>query len=430
MFLLFPSIFLSKSSRDRCEDNKLKLQTLKCVFPLSCPKAEQLDAKQFVKIVGGNNASVLVQCKVLEAVERLPRMQAYLPLQRNILVDQESIFDRNPYFGEDDDGKFIKDLKAKNKPKEKIHQEELPLIDEIIFKDLAEHSLDLLDGAVFEGEINVYEAIARILRAKSSPQELRSKFKSLGKEEKPRTLQSIDNHESSENNFEQTLQTFQSKFCCRCFFYNCLLHKEPLMPKTNRSKHYGVQISKEPCSEHCYKNEDNDEGVSMVDAGSHDEVWSGSDISLFNVLRQTFGNDSCYIADILKVKTCRQVEAFAKKLNESAAGGSGDIQDFVGDKIIKKKPGTSKALKKKALRTNAKIKKAGCECQINCQMSSNHTCKNASIQRGMKKHLLLGKSDVSGWGVFTKNVIEKNEFISVRSRTSSMIIRLAFYNII
>uniref|UniRef100_A0A3B0QYA7 [histone H3]-lysine(27) N-trimethyltransferase n=1 Tax=Psoroptes ovis TaxID=83912 RepID=A0A3B0QYA7_PSOOV len=42
----------------------------------------------------------------------------------------------------------------------------------------------------------------------------------------------------------------------------------------------------------------------------------------------------------------------------------------------------------------------------------NVRCKNIAIQRGLKKKLILGVSDIAGWGIFLNDTAEKNDFIS------------------
>uniref|UniRef100_A0A668AAU6 [histone H3]-lysine(27) N-trimethyltransferase n=1 Tax=Myripristis murdjan TaxID=586833 RepID=A0A668AAU6_9TELE len=204
--------------------------------------------------------------------------------------------------------------------------------------------------------------------------------------------------------------------------------------------------------------------------------WSGAEESLFRVLHGTYYNNFCSIARLIGTKNCKQVYEFAVKevLIHRVPLEDGGIspqkkkrkhrQDIVlssvapdnsSNQVYNYQPCdhpdhpcdsscpcvmTQNFCEKFCqCEHECQNRFPGCRCKTQCNTkqcpcylavrecdpdlcmtcgAADHwdskvvSCKNCSIQRGLKKHLLLAPSDVAGWGTFIKEPVQKNEFIS------------------
>uniref|UniRef100_A0A673NLM0 Histone-lysine N-methyltransferase EZH2 n=1 Tax=Sinocyclocheilus rhinocerous TaxID=307959 RepID=A0A673NLM0_9TELE len=183
--------------------------------------------------------------------------------------------------------------------------------------------------------------------------------------------------------------------------------------------------------------------------------WSGAEASLFRVLIGTYYDNFCAIARLISTKTCRQVYEFRVKESSIIARAPALDENTPQRKKKRKHRCVFKTasliimgsivfccaahVRNPVSICTGQNRFPGCRCKAQCNTkqcpcylavrecdpdlcltcgaadhwdSKNVSCKNSSIQRGAKKHLLLAPSDVAGWGIFIKEPVQKNEFIS------------------
>ncbi|XP_043082147.1 histone-lysine N-methyltransferase EZH2 isoform X2 [Puntigrus tetrazona] len=520
----------------------------------------------------------VIPLKTLNAVASVPVMYSWSPLQQNFMVEDETVLHNIPYMGDeilDQDGTFIEEL-IKNYDGKVHGDRECGFINDEIFVELVNalnqysdneddddeeedqhdckfEKMDLCDGKddaedSHKDQLNceshnndrskkfpsdkIFEAISSMFPDKGSTEELKEKYKELTEQQLPGALPpectpNIDGPNAKSVQREQSLHSFHTLFCRRCFKYDCFLHPFHATPNTYKRKNMENLVDSKPCGIYCYmymvqdgmvreypagvvaeraktpskrtvgrrrgrlpnsnsnsrpstptvnnetkdtdsdreggadgtdcndKDDDDkkDETTSSSEANSRCQTpvklklsseppenvdWSGAEASLFRVLIGTYYDNFCAIARLIGTKTCRQVYEF--RVKESSIIASAPAVD-------ENTPQRKKKRKHRLWATHCRkiqLKKGqnrfpGCRCKAQCNTkqcpcylavrecdpdlcltcgaaehwdSKNVSCKNCSIQRGAKKHLLLAPSDVAGWGIFIKEPVQKNEFIS------------------
>uniref|UniRef100_A0AAX7UB66 [histone H3]-lysine(27) N-trimethyltransferase n=1 Tax=Astatotilapia calliptera TaxID=8154 RepID=A0AAX7UB66_ASTCA len=341
----------------------------------------------------------------------------------------------------------------------------------------------------------IFTAIASMFPYKGTTEELKEKYKVLLEPPSPVKLPplctpNLDGPFAKSVQREQSLHSFHTLFCRRCFKYDCFLHPFHATPNVYKRKNKEIRMETEPCGVDCFllqkgakefvdqnmlrsqksrrrrrqprptssscpgpsgsaeePNSDHEttsssEGNSRCqtptklrpgdDDGEQQACcvvqWSGAEESLFRVLHGTYFNNFCSIARLIGTKNCKEVYEFA-------------VKEVLIHRVPLEDGGISPQKKKRKHRQelNCQNRFPGCRCKTQCNTkqcpcylavrecdpdlcmtcgAADHwdskvvSCKNCSIQRGLKKHLLLAPSDVAGWGTFIKEPVQKNEFIS------------------
>uniref|UniRef100_A0A182NQ93 [histone H3]-lysine(27) N-trimethyltransferase n=1 Tax=Anopheles dirus TaxID=7168 RepID=A0A182NQ93_9DIPT len=223
----------------------------------------------------------------------------------------------------------------------------------------------------------IFQAISSQFPENGTAEELREKYIELTErvdpERPPECTPNIDGPRAESVSREQTLHSYHTLFCRRCFKYDCFLHRHSSSvgqlnnrlqachpgPNLQRRRWPELKPPGKPCSDTCYllldgikekvvsdsntskspanldsgneasSEDSNDSSQYSKDApyakssknGSNlfeifdtkDTLWNGSDKSFFRTLQKTYLNNYCAIAEAMLMKTCQQVYHFAQQ---------------------------------------------------------------------------------------------------------------------
>ncbi|XP_007482224.2 histone-lysine N-methyltransferase EZH1 isoform X6 [Monodelphis domestica] len=363
----------------------------------------------------------------------------------------------------------------------------------------------------------IFSAISSMFPENGVPDDMKERYRELTEVSDPNVLPpqctpNIDGPCAKSVQREQSLHSFHTLFCRRCFKYDCFLHPFHATPNVYKRKNKEIKIEPDPCGLDCFlwlegakeyamlhnprskcsgrrrrrhqvvnasstntstsavaetkegdsdRDTGNDWASSSSEANSRCQTptkqkaspappqlcvveaplepveWTGAEESLFRVFHGTYFNNFCSIARLLGTKTCKQVFQFAVKESLILKLPTNELMNPSQKK--KRKHRLWAAHCRKIQLKKGQNRFPGCRCKTQCNTkqcpcylavrecdpdlcltcgASEHwdckvvSCKNCSIQRGLKKHLLLAPSDVAGWGTFIKESVQKNEFIS------------------
>nr|XP_034184102.1 histone-lysine N-methyltransferase E(z) isoform X4 [Osmia lignaria] len=259
--------------------------------------------------------------KIINAVTPIPTMYTWAPIQQNFMVEDETVLHNIPYMGDeilDQDGTFIEEL-IKNYDGKVHGDRESGFMDDSIFVDLVnalvqyeredkdrEHTKkgkEKEDGkdkdkdkdkdtckkdSNGKGEwkteksseeaksdkistpfpsMHIFNAISSMFPGKGRPEELKEKYIELTERSDPNVLPpectpNIDGVNAKSVPREQTMHSFHTLFCRRCFKYDCFLHPRGASPPGLQVCHPGPNLQKrkgpdlkpfsEPCGTECY----------------------------------------------------------------------------------------------------------------------------------------------------------------------------------
>jgi len=247
--------------------------------------------------------------KIINAVTPIPTMYTWAPIQQNFMVEDETVLHNIPYMGDeilDQDGTFIEEL-IKNYDGKVHGDREAGFIDDAIFVELVNALMQYQNkdeeanqekGGEKEGKEKekekpvgggvassrggavecksgstggasaakpfphtvIFQAISAMFPDKGRTEELREKYIELTERLDPNALPpectpNIDGPTAESVPREQTMHSFHTLFCRRCFKYDCFLHRLQVYhpgPSLHKRKGPDLKPFCDPCGPDCY----------------------------------------------------------------------------------------------------------------------------------------------------------------------------------
>ncbi|XP_006832747.1 PREDICTED: histone-lysine N-methyltransferase EZH1 [Chrysochloris asiatica] len=280
------------------EWKKLRVQPVQLMKPVS---GHPFLKKCTIESIFPGFASQHMLMRSLNTVALVPIMYSWSPLQQNFMVEDETVLCNIPYMGDEvkeEDETFIEELI--NNYDGKVHGEEemIPgsvLISDAVFLELVdalnqysdeeeEGHNDTSDGKqddskedlpvtrkrkrhTIEGNKKsskkqfpndmIFSAIASMFPENGVPDDMKERYRELTEMSDPNALPpqctpNIDGPNAKSVQREQSLHSFHTLFCRRCFKYDCFLHPFHATPNVYKRKNKEIKIEPEPCGTDCF----------------------------------------------------------------------------------------------------------------------------------------------------------------------------------
>ncbi|XP_066119658.1 histone-lysine N-methyltransferase EZH1 isoform X2 [Saccopteryx bilineata] len=280
------------------EWKKLHVQPVQLMKPVS---GHPFLKKCTIESIFPGFASQHMLMRSLNTVALVPIMYSWSPLQQNFMVEDETVLCNIPYMGDEvkeEDETFIEELI--NNYDGKVHGEEemIPgsvLISDAVFLELVdalnqysdeeeEGHNDTSDGKqddskedlpvtrkrkrhAIEGNKKsskkqfpndmIFSAIASMFPENGVPDDMKERYRELTEMSDPNALPpqctpNIDGPNAKSVQREQSLHSFHTLFCRRCFKYDCFLHPFHATPNVYKRKNKEIKIEPEPCGTDCF----------------------------------------------------------------------------------------------------------------------------------------------------------------------------------